>query len=201
VPCGADATAHLLDIEPRLRLLSGLPRADMWSQIRTGAFDAVLARLRAECEMVVVDCGFSLESAAPGHHGAGSGRNQTALHVLENSDAIVVVGRPDPVGLSRLVRAILEIRDLHPHVSTVIAINQMRGSVGWSERDIASTLLRLTGQQPDVFLPLDQAGVDLASLSGRSPQEMQPSSALARSFELLAGAALMAISSVVAHSG
>ena len=39
----ADEVAdHLLDVEPRLRLLSGIARADMWPQVRPGALELVL---------------------------------------------------------------------------------------------------------------------------------------------------------------
>jgi Mrp family chromosome partitioning ATPase len=158
---------HLLEIDPRLRLLTGLPRADMWPQVRTGALDAVLTQLRGSAELIVADCAFSIE---PGTS-AGPARNQTTLQVLEQADAVVVVGRPDPVGLARLVRGLHDLSALLPGAAPVVAINMMRPSLGWNERDVRATVSRLTGIEPTVHLPLDQSSVDLAAVSGRSPRE------------------------------
>ncbi|MFI5427605.1 CpaE family protein [Aeromicrobium sp. UC242_57] len=179
---------QLLDIDPQLRLLTGLPRADMWTQVRPGALDVVLSQLRLASDLVVVDCGFCLEpGSAP-----GQGRNQTALQVLDLADAVVVVGKPDPVGLSRLIRGLHDLREV---VTTpIIVVNQMRPSLGWGEREVRSTVLRLTGQQPAVFLPLDQPGVDLAVMNGRSAREAVPSSPFVARVEGLTTAVMDAVS-------
>ena len=90
----SEVADQLLDIDPHLRLLTGLPRADMWQQVRTGAFELVLSRLRSGAELLVVDCGFSLE-AGTGHAGH---RNQSTLQVLDQADAIAGRGPARPRG-------------------------------------------------------------------------------------------------------
>ena len=80
-----EVTDHLLDVEPRLRLLSGIPRADMWPQVRPGALELVLQRLRADADVVVADCASSLE---PGEGGRGRG--------TQPGDAARAVNRPTP---------------------------------------------------------------------------------------------------------
>ncbi|MET0449666.1 MAG: hypothetical protein ABW004_14720 [Aeromicrobium sp.] len=176
-----DVVDHLLEIDPHLRLLTGLPRADMWQQVRTGAFEAVLTQLRGRSGLVVVDCGFSLETGTS----AGAGRNQTTLQVLELADAIVVVGRPDPVGLARLVRGVHDLCAELPGAAPVIAINMMRSSLGWGDREVRSTIARLTGIEPVVHLPYDRSGLDLAAVSGRTPREAAPSSPFVARIEVL----------------
>jgi MinD-like ATPase involved in chromosome partitioning or flagellar assembly len=172
---------HLLGIDDRLRLLTGLPRADMWPQVRTGALDLVLGRLRAEGELLVVDCGFSLE---PGT-GVGAHRNQTTVQVLEQADLVVAVGRPDPVGLARLVRGLHDLAEVVPAPEPVVVLNMTRSSLGWRDREVDATLRRLTGLVPEVHLPFDQAGLDLAAVSGRSPREAAPSSPFVTRIEAL----------------
>jgi MinD-like ATPase involved in chromosome partitioning or flagellar assembly len=167
-----EVTDHLLDVEPRLRLLSGIPRADMWPQVRPGALELVLHRLRADAEVVVVDCAFSLE---PGEGPAGAGRNQVTRHVLSTADAVLAVGRADPVGLSRLVRAVHDLSDV-VDIEPVLAVNLMRSSLGWSEREVASTLTRLTGIEPITFIPADVEAIDLAVMRGQLPRVATPSS-------------------------
>ena len=177
----AEVTNHLLAIDPHLRLLTGLPRADMWPQIRSGALDLVLRQLRTSTELVVVDCGFSLE---PGN-GSGS-RNQSTLQVIEHSDTVVAVGRADPVGLARLVRGLQELRESSPGQAPVVVVNMMRASIGWPEREVDTTLRRLTGIAPTTFLPFDQSALDVGLMSGRTARSAAPGSPLVARIEVLA---------------
>jgi MinD-like ATPase involved in chromosome partitioning or flagellar assembly len=167
-----EVTDHLLDIEPRLRLLSGIPRADMWPQVRPGALELVLRRLQTDADALVVDCAPSLE---PGEGARGAGRNQVTRHVLSAAGAVIVVGRADPVGLSRLVRAMHDLAEV-VDVDPVVVVNGMRPSLGWSEREVASTLTRLTGIEQVTFVPADVAALDLAMMRGQLPREVAPSS-------------------------
>lgn len=188
---------HLLDIDPGLRLLTGLPRADMWAQVRTSAMQGVLDQLRGLSGLVVADVGASIEPA----WGPGPARHQTTLQVLEAADVVVVVGRPDPVGLSRLVRAVHDLAAVLPDVRPVLVVNQMRSSLGWHEREVRATVLRLTGVEPFIHLPHDQSGLDLAAVSGRSPRVAAPSSPFVARIEVLASHVLDQVVSPDALAG
>lgn len=178
----AQVEDHLLTIDEGLRVLTGLPRADMWPQIRPGALELVLRQLRSTAEVVVVDCGFSLEAG----HGPAA-RNQATLQVLEQADHVVVVGKADPVGLSRLVRGLHDLADLRGGTfRPTVVVNMMRPTLGWKERDIESTLRRLTGLAPATFLPFDQAALDAALMTGRTPRATSPSSPFVARVEVLA---------------
>ncbi|MFC5677779.1 AAA family ATPase [Aeromicrobium endophyticum] len=185
-----EVVEHLLEIDPSLRLLTGLPRADMWPQVRSSALQGVLDELRGRTRLLVADVGSPLEPAA----GPRPSRNQTAVQVVESADAVVVLGRPDPVGLSRLVRAVHDLATVVPDVRPVLAINMMRSSLGWNEREVRATVLRLTGVEPVVHLPYDRAGLDLAVMSGRTPREAVPSSPFVARVEVLASHLLDSVS-------
>lgn len=193
----AEAADHLLDVDPDLRLLTGLPRADMWPQVRPSAFEAVLARLRSSAGLVVVDVGAALEPA----NGPGAARNQTTLQVVAAADATVVVGRPDPVGLARLVRGLQDLSSVPAGGRQVVVINMMRSTLGWGERDVRATVSRLTGAEPVVYLPFDQPGLDLAAMSGRTPREAAPSSPFVARIEVLASHLLTSVISPDALAG
>jgi MinD-like ATPase involved in chromosome partitioning or flagellar assembly len=180
-----DVVDHLLGVDPGLRLLTGLPRADMWPQVRAGALDLVLRHLRGSAELVVVDCGFAIE---PGSGSGGASRNQSTLQVLEQADDVVVVGRADPVGLARLVRGLHDLGDALRAVTPTVVVNMMRPSLGWNEREVTSTLRRLTGVAPTSFLPFDQIGLDLALMTGRAPRQASPASPFVARIEVLAAA-------------
>jgi MinD-like ATPase involved in chromosome partitioning or flagellar assembly len=167
-----EVTDHLLDVEPRLLLLTGIPRGDMWPQVRPGALELVLQRLQADADALVADCASSLE---PGDGARGAGRNQVTRHVLSAADAVLVVGRADPVGLSRLVRALHDLSDV-VEVEPAVVVNLMRPSLGWSKREVARTLTRLAGIEQVTFVPADVATLDLAMMRGQLPRVVAPSS-------------------------
>lgn len=175
---------HLLEVDADLRLLTGLPRADMWAQVRTGALELVLGRLRADAALLVADVGFSLETGT----GTAAHRNQSTLQVLDQADVIVAVGRPDPVGLARLVRGLHDLSEAVPGRVPTLVINMARPLLGWREREVDVTLQRLTGLVPTAYLPFDQSGLDLAAVSGRTPREAAPASPFVTRIEVLARA-------------
>jgi MinD superfamily P-loop ATPase len=106
-------------------------------------------------------------------------------HLLSAADVVLVVGRPDPVGLSRLVRAVHDLSDV-VDMEPVLTVNLMRSSLGWSEREVASTLTRLTGIEPVTFIPADVAVMDLAVMRGQLPRVAAPSSAFVSAVDDLA---------------
>ncbi len=177
-----EVAEHLLEVEPRLRLLSGIQRADMWPQVRPGALELVLRRVQSDADLVVVDCAASIE---PGDSTSGTGRNQVARHMLLSADVVLLVGRADPVGLARLVRALHDVTDLVAELPTVV-VNQMRPSLGWSEGEVADTLTRLTGVAPARFVPADGPALDLAVMRGRLPRHVAPSSPFVQALDDLA---------------
>lgn len=177
-----EVTAHLQDVEPRLRLLSGIPRGDMWPQVRPGALELVLKRLQCEVEILVADCAAPVE---PGEGASGTGRNQVTRHVLADADAVLVVGRADPVGLSRLVRALHDLSDV-VGVEPTVVVNLMRPSLGWSQREVADMLTRLTGIEPAAFVPADVPALDLAVMRGQLPRHAAASSPFVAAVDELA---------------
>lgn len=165
-------------------VLTGLPRADMWVHVRRAALERVVERLLAEHELVVADVGFCLE---PGDGVAGAGRNQATAALLELADVVVVVGRADPVGLVRLVRGLADLADLGVD-DPVVALNQVRPGIGWSDDELVATLGRLAGLAPSALLPADPATLDTAALRGVTPREVQASGPFASAVARLARA-------------
>jgi MinD-like ATPase involved in chromosome partitioning or flagellar assembly len=93
------------------------------------------------------------------------------LGAVEVADEVVVVGNADPVGLSRLARGLVELRDLTGGAPVRVVVNRMRPTLGWSDKDIAGMVegfTRLTGLH---FLPDDRAAVDHALVAGRTVVE------------------------------
>ena len=162
-----------------LRVLTGLPRPDRWSEVRPAAFDEVLDVAGALAEEVVLDVGFSLESDAADPFGTAPQRNTMTLTALERADRVLVVGTADPVGLARLARGLVDLHEVYPEAQVSVVVNRTRASLGWSEHEVRGMVEGFVGPVPVAFLPDDRAAADRALMAGRGLVE-QGDSALRR---------------------
>lgn len=174
----AGLAGHCRQVGP-LRVLTGLPRPDRWPELSPASMSSVLASARSLASVVVVDCAFSLESdedlmfdtAAPRRNGA-------TLTVLEQADRVIAVGAADPVGLSRLARAVVDLGSAVPGCDPAVVVNRMRGSLGWQAAEVTAMIERFTGRHSVAVLPEDRAACDRALLHGRTLTGCAPGSAL-----------------------
>ncbi len=158
-------------VGPHLSVVTGLPRADRWAEVRAGVVEHVV-EVASEHAHVVLDTGFSLERDPASDFGSRPARNQMTHGALDVADEVVVVGNADPVGLSRLARALVELREHVAGAPVRVVVNRMRPTLGWSEKDVAGMVAgftRLTGLH---FLPEDRAVVDRALVAGRTVVEV-----------------------------
>ncbi|MGH3424996.1 MAG: AAA family ATPase [Nocardioidaceae bacterium] len=178
---------HVRRLGPMLGLLTGLPRADRWTGLRHASFAAVLEVARELAAVVVLDLGFCLETAESlSFDTAAPRRNGVTLHGLESADTVAVVGSADPLGLTRLTRAVFDLRDSVPSARPQLVVNKVRNGLGWREDEIAATVQRFSGLAPARMLPLDQAATDAAWTSGRTLLECARESPLRAELSTLA---------------
>lgn len=169
-----------LQVRPRLRVLTGITRADRWPEVRPSGLDVVLGLARALAPITVVDCGFSLERDEElSYDTAAPRRNGATLAALAAADTVVAVAAADPVVLQRFVRAHAELTELFPGLAAVTVVNRVRRSAvggGRPEREIAAALSRFAGIDDPCFVPLDVDGFDAAVAAGRTLAEAAPAS-------------------------
>lgn len=189
-PAGLEASAVQVDVRAaRLRVLTGVTRADRWIEIRGTALARVLEEARSLAEITVVDCGFSLEADEElSFDTMAPRRNAATLVALEHADTIYAVGAADPLGVPRLVRALAELENAVPSASPLVVMNKVRASVtGRSpERQLSEAWARFGPGQVDAFLPADWDAADAALRSGAVLLEAAPSSALRTAIAALA---------------
>ncbi|MBF4764209.1 hypothetical protein ISU07_13830 [Nocardioides islandensis] len=154
-----------------LTVVTGLPRADRWVEVRRGVMEHLLEVAAAHGD-VVVDTGFSLEADPAADLGARAPRNQLTIAAVAEADEVVVVGSADPVGLSRLARALVDVRDVTSRAPVRVVVNRMRPSLGWSEKDITGMVEGFTRLSGLHFLPDDRPTVDRALVAGRTLAEV-----------------------------
>ncbi|MFM6848215.1 MAG: CpaE family protein [Terrabacter sp.] len=177
---------------PGLRVLTGLPKAERWPEVRSAALERVLELSRSLVGVVVVDCGFCLEDDEElSYDTSAPRRNEATLTSLAASDLVVAVGGADPVALQRFVRGLQELGTV-PSGEPVPVVNRVRAAAVGSrpESRIADSLLRFAGLDAVRFVPDDPASLDSALLAGRSLVEHAPESPVRRAVADLVSAIL-----------
>lgn len=167
------------EVVPRLRVLTGIPKPQRWTELRAAAVARVLDLGVMLAEVVIVDCGFCLEDDEElSYDTLAPRRNATTLSALAHADVLLAVGAAEPVGLQRLVRGLQELTDVEAPTPFVVVTKVRPGAVGpRPEQAIAETLARFAGIDHLAFVPDDRAVLDAAMLAGRTLVEHAPSSA------------------------
>ncbi len=182
---------------PRFRVLTGIPLASRWPELRPSALAPVLATARSLADFTVVDCGFCLETDEElSFDTLAPRRNGATLAVLDDADLIVVVGGADPIGMQRLVRGLAELRDTEVAAPLWIVLNRVRDGVvpGDATLELTAALERFAGRSPAALLPADPRSLDAALAAGRLLSESNPGSPFRRAVgDLAAGLAGVAV--------
>ena len=164
------------------RVLTGITRADRWTELRAAALSLVYERAREIAEVTVVDAGFCLEADEElSFDSMAPRRNAATLRSLELADVVYAVGAADPVGVPRLVRGLAELDAAVPGACPRVVLNKVRTSaVGRSpERQLREAWARYGPAAPlEAFLPSDPAACDAALLAGSLLLESVPDSVL-----------------------
>ncbi|MDC5696805.1 hypothetical protein OO014_06005 [Intrasporangium calvum] len=177
-------------VTSRLRVLTGLPKAERWPELRVAALERVLDLARRLSTVIVVDCGFCLEDDEElSYDTTAPRRNEATLTTLSRADTLLAVGGADPVALQRFVRSLQELGSV-PSPMPIPVVNRVRATAVGSrpEERIAESLLRFAGLDGLHFVPNDPDTVDAALLAGRTVVEQAPDSTLRASYAELASA-------------
>ncbi len=148
-----------------LAVVTGLPRADRWREVRPLHLEQAIDIARGHGH-VVLDTGFCLEDEPGGDIGGRPGRNALTRTALEMADAVVAVGTADPVGLARLARGLVDLTEEIGPAETRVLVNQMRPSIGWSESEVAGMVGAFVQVGGLHFAPYDRPAADAAALAG-----------------------------------
>jgi MinD-like ATPase involved in chromosome partitioning or flagellar assembly len=160
-------------------ILSGIGRASRWPELGADRVSTVLSTCRRWVDYVIVDTGFNLETDEEiASDMFAPRRNAATLTALRQADRVVAVGAADPVGLSRFLRAHVELLEQVETADISVVINRLRASsVGSNaEHQVRQTLHRFGGLDAAAFVPLDVNAVDAAVLSAQTIHDAAPRS-------------------------
>ncbi len=111
----------LSEASSRLRVVTGLPNASAWAQVRPSEIIRVVDRVADDADFVIVDGAGTIEDLG---HGSTRGRFATARALVAEADVLVVVCDSSPHGIGRFLAWSVEALDLAPEVSLVAVVNR-----------------------------------------------------------------------------
>ena len=161
-------------------VLTGIGRPSRWPELSTQRVEATLEQCRLWVDFTIVDTGFSLE-----HDEEISSdlfaprRNAASITALREADRVIAVGSGDPVGLSRFLRAHVDLIETVAEGRVMVVMNKLRASaIGLNPvGQVTQTLSRFGGIESAAMIPCDGPALDAAILSGRTLADAAPKSA------------------------
>lgn len=152
-------------------VLTGIGRPSRWPELSADRVVATVRQCRSWVDYTVLDTGSSLENDEEISSDLfAPRRNAATISALREADQVVAVGSADPVGLSRFLRAHVDLVEMVEADRIMVAMNKIRASViGLNPSgQVAQTLQRFGGITSPVLLPHDQSALDAAILSGKT---------------------------------
>ena len=143
-----------------LEVLTGLPNVSAWSQVRPSEVLDVVEALGRSRRCVVANFGSRLEDVGRG------GRNRYGISRAVVSEASVVIGvaPATPVGVTRVLGWIAEVRVLNPTAPVHLAVNRAPRDA-FRRAEVEQEIRRTFEPESLVFLPHDPR-VETAAWSG-----------------------------------
>ncbi len=160
-------------------VLTGIGRASRWPELSGPRVAATIRECRRWVDFTVIDTGFSLENDEEISSDLfAPRRNAASITALREADRVVAVGAADPVGLSRFLRAHVDLVETVAEGRVVVAMNKIRASaIGLNpSAQVAQTLSRFGGIDSAALIPFDHVGLDAALLAGKTLADAAPKS-------------------------
>ncbi|MEO7006834.1 MAG: regulator [Terrimesophilobacter sp.] len=152
-------------------VLTGIGSASRWPELSAERVATVVRECRTWADYTVLDTGSSLESDEEISSDLfPPRRNAATIAALRASDRVIAVGVGDPVGLSRFLRAHVDLVETLASDRITVVMNKIRASaIGPGPgSQVAQTLQRFGGITGPVLVPYDQPALDAAVLSGKT---------------------------------
>ncbi|MET3770164.1 MinD-like ATPase involved in chromosome partitioning or flagellar assembly [Marisediminicola sp. UYEF4] len=156
-------------------VLTGIGRPNRWPELSGDRVAATLRECRDWVDYTVVDTGASLENDEEISSDLfAPRRNAATIAALREADDVIAVGSADPVGLSRFLRAHVDLVETVLTDRVTVVMNRVRpGAIGpHPAAQVAQALLRFGGISSPVIVPNDQPALDTALLTGRSLRDV-----------------------------
>ncbi|HEY8914677.1 regulator [Lacisediminihabitans sp.] len=161
-------------------VLTGIGRPSRWPELSAERVVGTIGACREWVDFTIVDTGSSLENDEEISSDLfAPRRNAATIAALREADQVVAIGSADPVGLSRFLRAHVDLVETIATDRVAVVMNKIRASaIGLNaSSQVRQTLQRFGGISDPALVPYDRAALDAAVLSGRTLCDVAPKSA------------------------
>ncbi len=156
-------------------VLTGIGRPSRWPELSSDRVVGTLRACRDWVDYTVVDTSSSLENDEEISSDLfAPRRNAATIAALREADHVVAVGSADPVGMSRFLRAHVDLIEMLLTDRLSVVMNRIRSSaIGLNPTaQVEQALRRFGGIEAPVLVPHDQSAFDAAVLSGRTLRDV-----------------------------
>lgn len=160
-------------------VLTGIGRPSRWPELSSERVSTTIVQCRQWVDYTVLDTSSSLENDeeltsdlfAPR-------RNAAAVTAVRAADHVIAVGAADPVGLSRFLRAHVDLLETVTTRSVSVVMNKIRVSASGMNPhgQVTQTLSRFGGIEHPILVPYDLSAFDGAVLGGKTLIDAAPRS-------------------------
>ncbi len=175
----ASLAATARSVTGALRVVTGVPRAERWAELRPSSLVRLWSACRETPGVTVADVGFALEADEEYLVDTRTPRrNAATLSALVAADLVIAVGAADPVGIERLVSGLAELRRVVGEAPIEVVVTRVRrGPLGRdAERQVREALARHAAVADPVLVPDDREAYDACLREGRTLAEVAPRS-------------------------
>ncbi len=144
-----------------LEVLCGLPNVDAWSQVRPSEVLDVVQHLAASRRHVIANVASRLEDVGRG----GRGRYGISRAVVTDAVALIGVGPATPVGVTRLLGWVADVRVLNPAAPIHLVVNRARPRDAFQRAEIEQEIRR-TFEPLSISLVPNDPRVEAAAWAG-----------------------------------
>ncbi len=155
------------EVSAGLAVLAGIPNVRAWDQLRPAELVDVIAALSRRRAGLVVDIASRIENVP----GPGRARYAIGRTLLGEADTVVAVTTGTPVGITRLLAWVAEVRMLAPAGPVHVVVNRAPAD-GFTRAEITAEIVRTYPPASLSFVPDDErvaAASWLGNGVGRGP--------------------------------
>ncbi len=155
-----DVDATIVRVARELEVLSGLPNVGAWSQVRPSEVLDVIEEIARTRQLVIANVASRLEDVGRG----GRTRYGISRAVVGEATDLVGVAPATPVGVTRLLGWVIDVRALNPDATIHLAVNRAPRDA-FRKAELEQEIRRTFDPASLVFLPHDPR-VEAAAWSG-----------------------------------
>lgn len=144
-----------------LKIITGLSMPDRWQEVGFDGMKALIDFAAQYFDCIVIDIASPLDQDLINQHSLVQ-RNSMTIAALKQSTQVIAICAAEALDVHRFVWEYQLLNELKLDAETHVLINQSTGQ----HRQVAQTIVRLTGAQPEAYIDFDPSAAARAKQDG-----------------------------------